>query len=212
MTRVLLAEDQSLVVEGLKMMIETDEELEVTGIARNGKEAIALCEKQWFDIAILDIRMPEMDGLKAAELILNRWPNMKVLMLTTFNDDEYVLEALRIGAHGYMLKDADASSLIKSIKSCLQGGLHIQGEVAAKVIPKLMDQRQKHSKEELKNVTKREMDILKKIGEGKSNKEIASELALSIGTVKNHISVLLDKLELRDRTQLAIFAIKHQIV
>ncbi|MGP4071660.1 response regulator transcription factor [Piscibacillus sp. B03] len=211
MARIVIAEDQSLVVQGLKMMIETDKDLQVTGEARNGKEVIELCEKQWFDLALLDIRMPVMDGLEAAKIIRERWPDMKVLMLTTFNDDEYALEALRIGAHGYMLKDADAESLIRSIKSCLSGGLQIQGEVAAKVVPRLFDH--KEAKPKLQHeLTPRETDILKRIGEGKNNKEIAEELALSVGTVKNNISVLLDKLYLRDRTQLAIFAIKNDIV
>ena len=210
MKKVLLAEDQALVAQGLKLMIETDPELKVTGEARNGVEALKLCEKQWFDIAVLDIRMPEKDGLETAREIRKRWPEMKILMLTTFNDDEYALEALRLGANGYMLKDADAETLIRSIKSCLSGGLQIQGEVAAKVVPRLI-----HKDEKPKNnfdLTPREIDILKLVGEGKNNKEISEELALSVGTVKNHISQLLDKLNLRDRTQLAIFAIRNNFV
>lgn len=210
MKKVLLAEDQALVAQGLKLMIETDPELKVTGEARNGVEALKLCEKQWFDIAVLDIRMPEKDGLETAREIRKRWPDMKILMLTTFNDDEYALEALRLGANGYMLKDADAETLIRSIKSCLSGGLQIQGEVAAKVVPRLI-----HKDEKPKNnfdLTPREIDILKLVGEGKNNKEISEELALSVGTVKNHISQLLDKLNLRDRTQLAIFAIRNNFV
>lgn len=210
MKKVLLAEDQALVAQGLKLMIETDQELKVTGEARNGVEALKLCEKQWFDIAVLDIRMPEKDGLETAREIRKRWPDMKIFMLTTFNDDEYALEALRLGANGYMLKDADAETLIRSIKSCLSGGLQIQGEVAAKVVPRLI-----HKDEKPKNnfdLTPREIDILKLVGEGKNNKEISEELALSVGTVKNHISQLLDKLNLRDRTQLAIFAIRNNFV
>ncbi|WP_053220027.1 response regulator [Virgibacillus senegalensis] len=211
MVRILLAEDQSLVAQGLKMMMETDEKLQVTGEAKNGRAAIALCEKQSFDLAVLDIRMPEMDGLEAAKVIRKRWPDMKILMLTTFNDDEYALQALRLGAHGYMLKDADADTLIRSVKSCLAGGLQLQGEVAAKVMPRLL-QSNKPGAEKEHDLTPRELDILKQIGEGRSNKEIAAELALSVGTVKNHISQLLDKLELRDRTQLAIYAIRNDLV
>ncbi len=211
MVRILLAEDQSLVAQGLKMMMETEETLQVTGEAKNGKEAIALCEKQQFDLAVLDIRMPEMDGLEAAKEIRSRWPNMKILILTTFNDDEYALQALRLGAHGYMLKDADAETLIHSVKSCLAGGLQLQGEVAAKVMPRLLFANNKEVQRE-HHLTPRELDILKQIGEGKSNKEIAAELALSVGTVKNHTSQLLDKLGLRDRTQLAIYAIRNDLV
>ncbi|WP_077622892.1 response regulator [Sediminibacillus massiliensis] len=211
MVRILLAEDQVLVAQGLKMMIETDDELRVTGEAKHGKAAIDLCEKQHFDIAVLDIRMPEMDGLQTARVIRRRWPEMKVLMLTTFNDDEYALEALRLGAHGYMLKDADAGTLIDTVKKCLVGGLQLQGEVAAKVMPRLLQTKKADSKPR-HSLTPREMDILQQIGEGRSNKEISAELALSVGTVKNHISQLLDKLGLRDRTQLAIYAIRNDYV
>ncbi|MDL4842991.1 response regulator [Aquibacillus rhizosphaerae] len=211
MIRILLAEDQALVAQGLKLMMETDSTLKVTGEAKNGRIAISLCEQQSFDVAVLDIRMPEVDGLEAARIIRYRWPNMKVLILTTFNDDEYALEALRLGAHGYMLKDANAEALIQSIKGCLAGGLQLQGEVAAKVLPRLLNNTK--VRPNLKHpLTPRELDILKRIGEGRSNKEIAEELALSVGTVKNHISQLLDKLNLRDRTQLAIFAIHNHFV
>jgi len=210
MIRILIAEDQKMVRQGLKMMIETDPELRVTGEAANGIEAIALCERQAFDIVLMDIRMPEMDGLEAARKILSRWPERKVLILTTFNDDEYALEALKIGASGYMLKDADPEMLIRSIRSCLSGGLPLEEQVAAKVMPRLL--RNTDSEPADPSLTPRELDIIRKVGEGRSNREIAEELALSVGTVKNHISLILDKLDLRDRTQLAIYAIRHGLV
>lgn len=210
MIRILLAEDQAMVRQGLKMMIETDPGIEVTGEAVNGKQAVALCETQAFDLIIMDIRMPEMDGLEATRIILSRWPKCKVLILTTFNDDEYALEALKSGACGYMLKDADTSELIRSIRSCLEGGLVLEGQVAANIMPKLM--KQPVQEKVLESLTPRELDIICRIGEGRSNREISDELALSIGTVKNHISMILDKLELRDRTQIAIYAIRHGLV
>ena len=210
MIRILIAEDQKMVRQGLKMMIETDPDMRVTGEAANGREAVALCERQSFDVVVLDIRMPEMDGLEAARLILSRWPERKVLILTTFNDDEYALEALKIGASGYMLKDAEPESLIRSIRSCLSGGLPLEEQVAAKVMPRLL--KKTASKPVDPSLTPRELAIIRKVGEGRSNKEIADELALSVGTVKNHISIILDKLELRDRTQLAIYAIRHDLV
>lgn len=210
MVSILLAEDQALVRQGLKMMIETDPKLKVKGEAANGKEAIELCEKEYFDIAILDIRMPEMTGLEAMRIIKKRWPDMKILILTTFNDEDYALEALKNGANGYMLKDADAEELIRSILSCLKGGLTIEDQVAAKVLPSLMHQEQVDDIDS--SLTKREVDIIIGVGQGLSNKEIAEELFLSVGTVKNNISVILDKLDLRDRTQLAIYAIRHNIV
>lgn len=210
MVSILLAEDQSLVRQGIKMMIETAPELHVNGEAENGKEAIKLCERNTFDLAILDIRMPEMTGLGAMRVIKKRWPEIKILILTTFNDEDYAMEALKNGANGYMLKNADAEELIRSIRSCLKGGLAIEDQVAAKVLPTLMQRDQEADIDS--SLTKREIDIIIGVGQGLNNKEIAEELFLSIGTVKNNISVILDKLELRDRTQLAIYAIRHNIV
>ncbi|MBU5594749.1 response regulator transcription factor [Amphibacillus sp. MSJ-3] len=210
MVSILLAEDQALVRQGLKMMIETAPELKVKGEANNGKEAVELCQKVQFDLAILDIRMPEMTGLEAMREIRRNWPKIKILILTTFNDEAYALEALKNGANGYMLKNADVEELIRSIRSCLQGGLSIEDQVAAKVVPAIMEN--EHKKVIDPKLTKRELDIIIGVGQGLSNKEISEQLFLSVGTVKNHISVILDKLELRDRTQLAIYAIRHHIV
>lgn len=199
-----------MVRHGLKMMIESDKDMAVIGEAANGQEAIALCETKVFDVVVLDIRMPKMSGLDAARIIRSRWPDRKVLILTTFNDDEYAIEALRCGASGYMLKDAEPEALIRAIRSCLSGGLSLQEHVAAKVIPKLLDDKGKRSVDD--TVTPRELTIMRLVGEGRSNREIAEELGLSVGTVKNHISQIMDKLELRDRTQLAIYAIRHNVV
>lgn len=210
MVKILVAEDQALVRQGLKLMIETDDELRVTGEASNGKEAIRLCENHFFDLALLDIRMPEMNGLEAARIIRERWPDMIVLMLTTFNDEEYALEALKYQVHGYLLKDGEAEELIRSIKSALAGGLVIEDQVAAKVMPTLMASKKEALKTD-ETLTSREVDIIACISEGMNNEEIASELFLSVGTVKNHISVILSKLELRDRTQIAIYALKRNI-
>ncbi|MEK4248052.1 response regulator transcription factor [Paenibacillus sp. FSL W7-1287] len=210
MIKILLVEDQAMVRQGLKMMIETDEGLRVTGEASNGKEAVALCESHSFDIIVMDIRMPEMDGLEATRIIRSRWPSSKVLILTTFNDDEYALEALKSGASGYMLKDAEPSALIRAIHSCLSVGMALQDDVAAKIIPRLLKDEQEHEVD--KSITPRELSILRLIGEGRSNREIADQLGLSIGTVKNNVSQVMEKLELRDRTQLAIYAIRHNLV
>lgn len=210
MIKVLLAEDQVMVRQGLKAMIQTDEEIKVTGEANNGKEAVSLCEKQVFDVAILDIRMPEMDGIEAAKVLRSRFPQMKILMLTTFDDNEYVVGALKLGVSGYMLKNGDTESLIRSIKSALSGGLSLEDQVAAKVMPVLLQNQEENSIEP--SLSPRERAILKCIGEGLNNKEVAKRLGLSVGTIKNQTSHILDKLELRDRTQLAIYAIRHRLV
>lgn len=210
MIKILLAEDQVMVRQGLKMMIETDEEISVTGEADNGKEAIKLCEKQLFDVAILDIRMPVMDGIEAAKILRTRFPHIKILMLTTFDDSEYVMNALKLGVSGYMLKNGDTASLIRSIKSALSGGLSLEDQVASKVMPILLQNQEERQIDP--TLTPRERAILKCIGEGLNNKEVAERLGLSVGTVKNQTSHVLDKLELRDRTQLAIYAIRHRLV
>jgi len=207
---ILLAEDQMLVRQGLKLMIETEKEFQVSGEASNGQEAVTLCEKQTFDVVILDIRMPEMSGLEAGRKIRQRWPDVIILMLTTFNDEEYALEALKYQANGYLLKDGDSEVLIRSIRSALEGGLVIEDHVAAKVMPTLLkDQTEKAEVDQ--SLTSRELDIITCIGQGMNNQEIASKLFLSTGTVKNQISIILDKLELRDRTQIAIYSLEHGI-
>ncbi|GIO25399.1 response regulator [Ornithinibacillus bavariensis] len=211
MIKVLLAEDQVMVRQGLKAMIETDEEIVVIGEADNGKEAVRLCEKQLFDVAILDIRMPEMDGIETAKVLRNRFPQIKVLMLTTFDDQQYVVDALKVGVSGYMLKNGDTESLIRSIRSTMSGGLSLEDQVAAKVMPVLL-QSQEVAESVDPSLTPRERAILKCIGEGLNNKEVAERLGLSVGTVKNQTSQILDKLMLRDRTQLAIYAIRHRLV
>lgn len=210
MIRILLAEDQVMVRQGLKMMIETDEEMKVSGEASNGKEAIDKCERRAFDVVILDIRMPVMDGIEAAKIIQSRWPTTKILILTTFDDNQYVMDALKIGVSGYILKNADTGALIRSIRSALNGGLAVEDQVAAKVMPLLL-----HKQEEKRpdpTLTPRERAILTCIGEGLNNNEISGRLGLSVGTVKNNTSQILNKLGLRDRTQLAIYAIRHNLV
>ncbi|PRO66555.1 response regulator transcription factor [Alkalicoccus urumqiensis] len=211
MIRILLAEDQTLVRQGLKMMMETDPDFRVVYEAENGAEAVRYVEGgNWVDLAVLDIRMPEMDGLEAAEKLLALDPELPVVMLTTFNDEAYALRALTSGARGYMLKNADAGELIAGLRKCLDGGLLLESQVAAKVLPKLMGDVKQKAAAPLPELSERERALLRCVGAGMNNKEIAAELYLSVGTVKNQLSQLLDKLELRDRTQLAIFAVRHE--
>ncbi|GLH63044.1 response regulator transcription factor [Parageobacillus sp. G301] len=209
MFNILLVEDQALVRQGLKMMIEQDPQLKVVAEAENGLEALHEMEQHIIDIVIMDIRMPVMNGLEATRKMKERWPNVKILILTTFNDDEYAVQALKDGANGFLLKTAEQQKLIQAIYSCMKGGMTIHEDVAAKMVPKLL-QKSKQAHVDIP-LSPRELMIAKLVGEGKTNKEIAAELHLSIGTVKNHITQILQKLQLRDRTQLAIYAIKHDI-
>lgn len=209
MFNILLVEDQALVRQGLKMMIEQDPQLKVVAEAENGLEALHKMEQHIIDIVIMDIRMPVMNGLEATRKMKEQWPDVKILILTTFNDDEYAVQALKDGANGFLLKTAEQQKLIQAIHSCMKGGMTIHEDVAAKMMPKLL-QKSKQTHVDIP-LSPRELMIAKLVGEGKTNKEIATELHLSIGTVKNHITQILQKLQLRDRTQLAIYAIKHDI-
>ncbi|MBP3040524.1 response regulator transcription factor [Bacillaceae bacterium Marseille-Q3522] len=209
MYRIILAEDQNIVRQGLKMIIEQDPELKVVGEATTGSEAIERLETTVADMILMDVRMPVMNGIEATQKIKKRWPKVKIVILTTFNDEEYAMEALKEGASGFLLKTSDGEKLIYSIRSCLEGGVAIHEQVAAKVLPKLL-QRQIPQPVKM-TLTPREIAITHLIGEGKANKEIAGELYISVGTVKNHITNILEKLELRDRTQLAIFAVKQNV-
>ncbi|NMH72396.1 response regulator transcription factor [Bacillus sp. RO2] len=212
MINILLAEDQALVRQGIKMMIEQHPSFRVVAEVSNGKEAVEAYEKHLVDLVLMDVRMPVMTGIEATKIIRQRDPKAKVLILTTFADDEYAMEALKLGALGYLLKDADAASLLSSIESCLNGGISIDASVAGKVVPRLINRTPESSCVEMVELTSRERSILQLVGDGKNNQEIAETLHLSIGTVKNHVTVILQKLALRDRTQLAIFAIRNGVV
>lgn len=225
---ILLAEDETLVRQGVKMMIETAPDLCVTAEAADGRGAVEWCAKRAFDLVILDIRMPEMDGVAAAQRILAREPDQKVLFLTTFNDVDYALQALRLGVRGYLLKNADAGRLIASIRSVLAGGLSLEDQVAAKVVPRLLRAQGAQARgagggaasggpgaaheASSEALTDRETSVVRLVGQGLSNDEISAALGISTGTVKNVVSAALDKLHLRDRTQLAIHAIRNGLV
>ncbi|MDX8367295.1 response regulator transcription factor [Cytobacillus sp. IB215665] len=209
MYNIIVVEDQAIVRQGLVMMIEQEDQFQVVAQAGNGHEAIEQLEKHLVDVVVMDIRMPEMNGLEATRIIKQRWPQVKILILTTFNDDEYAMQALKDGANGFMLKTAEPAKLVSAIHSSLNGGMTIHDEVAAKVMPRLLTDR--HREKIDIPLTNRELAVTKLVGEGKTNKEISQELHLSIGTVKNHITQILQKLDLRDRTQLAIFAVKNDI-
>lgn len=209
MLRILLVEDQIIVRQGLKVILEQDTNMQVTHEANNGREAIDILEKHLVDFIMMDVRMPVMNGIEATRKIKRQWPDIKILILTTFNDDEYALEALKEGANGFLLKTANPNRLIEAVHSCMQGGLTLHDEVAAKMMPRLLQHADKPSVDI--DLSPRELHITKLVGEGLTNKEIANELYLSIGTVKNHLTQILQKLALRDRTQLAIFAVKHDI-
>lgn len=204
--RILIVDDDKLVSTSLKTILESDSEIEVIGTGSNGKEAILLYDALHPDILLMDIRMNTLTGLEAADTILNKYPSAKILFLTTFADDEYIIKALKIGAKGYILKQ-NFESITPSIKAVFSGQT-VFGEDIMTKIPTLFNSNNSLDFEKY-DITEREFKIIKLIADGLSNKEIGSTLFISDGTVRNNISVILEKLSLRDRTQIAIFYYKN---
>ena len=215
MIKLILADDQDILTEGLKLILGAEEDIEIVGTANNGKKAYDLCRLRKPDVVLMDIQMPEVNGVEATAMIKNDFPNIKIIVLTTFNDDEYIYDALKNGASGYLLKDASTSEILKAVRTVYNGGALIQSEVAVKVIDKFSQLAKetvdKHIDKRVELLTEREIEICRLIAEGKNNQEIAEQLFLSQGTVKNHITRVLIKLDLRDRTQLAVFTIKNDM-
>lgn len=215
MIRAIIADDHSVIREGLKLIIEQDPEIKVVGCAENGMEAFKLCEKLLPDIVLMDIIMPVCDGIEGTRLIKENHKTVKVLILTTFNNVESGTKTLRSGADGYILKDIASEELISSIKSLVKGLKVIHQDTFDEVIKQFHEEKQHPSNQwsrEVYGLTEREIQVIKLIVYGKYSKEIASTLFLSEGTVRNMISKILEKLNLKDRTQLAVFAVRNKIV
>ncbi len=205
--KLLLIDDDKLVCSSLKTILSADSEIDVVGMGYNGKEAVALYEKLLPDILLMDIRMETMTGLEAGEKILASYPEAKILYLTTFLDDEYIIKALNIGAKGYMLKQ-DFDSILSALKAVYLGH-NIYGTEIINKLPNLLSQAEESFCYKNYGLSEKEYEIICEISEGLSNKEIAEKLCLSEGTIRNYISLILEKLALRDRTQIAIFYYKH---
>lgn len=205
--RIIIIDDDSLVSLSLKTILEAQNDLEVVAVGSDGTEAIALYEKHLPDILLMDIRMKNMTGLEAAEKIISKHPDAKILLLTTFSDDEYIVKAIRIGAKGYILKQ-DFDSITPALLAVHNGQTVFGGEIMTK-IPSLIANDNPQASFKEYGLSEKEFNIIQKVAEGLNNKEIASELFLGEGTVRNYISTILEKLDLRDRTQLAVFFYKN---
>lgn len=203
--KLLIVDDDALIRDSLKILIGLEDDMEVVGTASNAQAAIELCKTCQPDIVLMDIRMPVMDGVLGTKLIKAQFSHIKVIILTTFKDDEYIKEAIKNGAAGYMLKNQSSDSIIESIRAVSKGSIVLEPEVAQSLTTML---KEKKRTVEL-DITDRELDVLKLVGKGLSNKEIADSLYLSEGTVRNYVTMLLEKLNLRDRTQLAIYYVKN---
>lgn len=213
MIKLLIADDQQLIRDSLKIVLETKDSIEVVGAVANGVEVIRAIRENKPDVILMDIRMPEMDGVQCTQIIKENYPEIKIIILTTFDDDEYVFSALKYGASGYLLKGISMDSLVEAIHKVYSGNAMINGDIATKVLGMFSKMAQNdisiHVEESVeKEITDSEWKVIKLVSEGMSNKEIANKLYLTEGSVRNYLSSILKKLDLRDRTQLAIWAVQ----
>lgn len=213
MIKILIADDQELIRESLKIILSTKEEFDVIDTVSSGKEVIESIRRQKPDIILMDVRMPDMDGVQCTKFVKEVYPEIKIIVLTTFDDDEYIFSALKYGASGYLLKGISLDELTRSIKTVLEGGAIFNPNVASKVT-KIFSQmamnnvvKESFKDDDLPTLSNTEWKIIQQVSQGYSNKEIAESLTFTEGTIRNYLSVILDKLDLRDRTQLAIWYI-----
>ncbi len=210
---VLLVDDHSMVRQGIRQLLELETDIKVIGEASDGEQAIELIQKLSPDVILMDINMPKMNGLKALTEIKQRNVNVKIIMLTIHQDREYLIKTIQLGAEGYVLKDADSKILVEAIRSVNLGEKYIQSNMTSELIEEFNRvAMQKKSKKSEPVLTQREIEVLRLIAEGKLNKEIALSLYISEKTVKNHVSNIFKKLNVQDRTQAAIYALKNNLL
>jgi DNA-binding NarL/FixJ family response regulator len=209
MISVLVADDQALVRGGFSLMLSQHDDIEVLGEAADGREAVRLARELRPDVVLMDIRMPVLDGIAATEQILRDPAPPKVLVLTTFDVDDYVVEALRCGAGGYLLKDVEPADLVRAVRSVVAGDMPLAPAVVQRLVSSYVDHGQRPSDDRLERLSAREREVLVLLGAGLSNAEICERLVVSLPTVKTHVASVLAKLDLRDRVQAAIFAHEH---
>ena len=212
MIRVFICDDQVVVCDGLEMILNSDPEIQVVGMAYNGVEALETIPTAKPDIVLMDLKMPVMNGIQATREIRQHYPAIKVLVLTTYGDDEWVFDAIRAGASGYLLKGTPRAELIKAVKGTAKGETHVDPGVAGKLFSHVAKSSAEHDTTVANGLSERELEILKLLAKGRTNAEIAQSLFLTKGTVRNYVSAILTKLGVEDRTQAAILAVRHGLV
>lgn len=213
MIKILIADDQELIRQSLQIILGNEPEFQVLDAVSNGTEVIRSIRKQRPDVILMDIRMPEMDGVVCTQIIKENYPDIKIIILTTFDDDEYVFNALKYGASGYLLKGISMNELADAIRKVYKGSAMINGDIASKVVKLFSKMAQSNfaiqvDEQYTLDLKDSEWQMISLVGNGLSNKEIAGKMNLSEGTVRNNLSIILSKLNLRDRTQLAIWAVQ----
>lgn len=209
MIKVIICDDQAIIRDGLEMLLKLEQDIEVVGLAQDGAEAAELVAELAPDLILMDLKMLGMNGVEATRRIRQRHSKTKVLVLTTYDDDEWVFDAIRAGASGYLLKDTPREKVIEAIRGTVLGSAYVDPAVAGKLLEQAASQQVKPSTQITENLTEREEDVLRLMARGLSNTEIAYQLHLSEGTVRNHVSAIFAKLDVSDRTQAVIIAIRH---
>jgi DNA-binding NarL/FixJ family response regulator len=207
--RIIICDDQAIVRDGLELLLKLEKDMDVIGLAQDGAQAVELAAQKSPDLVLMDLKMPGMNGVEATRRIRAQNPKTRVLVLTTFDDDEWVFDAIRAGASGYLLKDTPREKVIEALRGTMTGKTYVDPLVAGKLMEQVASKQEQPSKLVTEKLTGREVDVLRLIARGLSNAEIAEKLLLSEGTIRNHVSAIFTKLDVSDRTQAAILAIRH---
>jgi DNA-binding NarL/FixJ family response regulator len=207
--RIIICDDQAIVRDGLAMLVKLEPDIQVIGIADDGSAAVDMVKKEKPDLVLMDLKMAVLNGVEATRQIKNLFPEVKVLVLTTYDDDEWVFDAIQAGASGYLLKDTPRDDLVKAIRGTVAGKTFVDPAIAGKVLNKVSSHQTQPATNITSKLTEREIEILRLIAKGLSNTDISDRLYLSEGTVRNHVSAILSKLGVSDRTQAAVIAIQH---
>jgi NarL family two-component system response regulator LiaR len=205
--RIVICDDQAIVRDGLEMMLKLEPDMEVVGTAKDGAEAVELTEAK--DLVLMDLKMPVMSGFEAIRQIRANHPNVKVLVLTTYDDEAWVFDAIDAGAAGYLLKEAPRDEVVKVIRGTAAGKVYLDPSVAGKVLEQVSRHPTQSPTMITSKLTEREVEVLRLLANGLNNKDISEQLFLSEGTVRNHVSTILSKLGVSDRTQAAVIALQH---
>jgi DNA-binding NarL/FixJ family response regulator len=207
--KIIICDDQAVVRDGLEMLLSLEKDIEVIGTAQDGAEALEQIEQNQPDLVLMDLKMPGVNGIEATRQIRARFPAVRVLVLTTYDDDEWIFDAIRAGASGYLLKDTPREKVVEAVRGTVQGKSFVDPAVAGKLLDQVASRQTQPSSLLTDKLTGRETEVLRLLAKGLSNAEIAGQLHLSEGTVRNHVSAILDKLGVSDRTQAAVIAIQH---
>jgi NarL family two-component system response regulator LiaR len=207
--KVIVCDDQATVRDGLVMLLKLEPDIDVVGTAEDGAEAVEMATDKGPDLVLMDLKMPIMNGVEATRQIKTKYPDVKVLVLTTYADDEWVFDAIQAGASGYLLKDTPREELMKAVRGTVAGKTYLDPSVAGKVLEQVSSRQTQPATLITSKLTERETEVLRLIAKGLTNADIADRLFLSDGTVRNHVSAILAKLGVSDRTQAAVIAIQH---